>query len=135
MIKRGAADLKQVRSLAPPAHFNARKWFQHISLLLKAGAFERLATDAATFEMLVEFDVITEIGGAHVLDKRAKTTATETTELATETLLAIASRDRMHAQIRARISDKPDELFASSYRQPYAYLPEEVVARFAIATG
>ena len=31
VIKRGAADLKQVRSVAPPAHFNARKWFQHIS--------------------------------------------------------------------------------------------------------
>ena len=85
VIKRGAADLKQVRSLAPPAHFNARKWFQHIY---------RLATDAATFAMLVEFDVITEIGGAHALDKRAKATATETTELATDTLLAIASRDR-----------------------------------------
>ncbi len=39
MIKRGAADLKQVGSLAPPAHFNTRKWFHHISMLLKAGAF------------------------------------------------------------------------------------------------
>ena len=44
-------------------------------MLLKAGAFEKLADDAATFELLVEFDVITDIGGAHVLDKRARITA------------------------------------------------------------
>ena len=31
---------RRVRSLAPPAHFNARKWFHHISMLLKAGGFE-----------------------------------------------------------------------------------------------
>ena len=67
-IMRGSTDLKLVHGLAPPARFNAKKWFQHISLLLKAGGFESLATDAATFEMIVEFDVITEIVGAHVLD-------------------------------------------------------------------
>ena len=47
--------------------------------MLKAGGFESLATDAAIFKMIVEFDVITEIGGAHVLDKRAKATTTATT--------------------------------------------------------
>ena len=78
VIKRGAANLKLVRGLAPPAHFNAKKWFQHIALLLKAGGFESLATDAETFSMIVEFDVITEIGGANVLDKRATTTAPNT---------------------------------------------------------
>ena len=31
-----------------------------------------------------------------------------------------------------RISNKPDELFASSYLQPYTILPEEVVARLVI---
>ena len=61
VIKRGTANLKLVRGLAPPANFNAKKWFQHISLLLKAGGFESLAKDEATFAMLVEFDVITEI--------------------------------------------------------------------------
>ena len=78
VIKRGAANLKLVRGLAPPAHFNAKKWFQHIALLLKAGGFESLATDAETFSMIVEFDVITEIGGANVLDKRATATAPNT---------------------------------------------------------
>ncbi len=39
--------------------------------------------------MIVAFDVITEIGGATVLDKRATATGTEPTELATDKLLAI----------------------------------------------
>ena len=76
-----------------------------------------MADDAEIFDLIVNFDVITDIGGAPVLDR-----------------LAIARRDRTQAQIRDRVNEKPDELFASSYLQTYESLPEEIVARLFIKT-
>eukprot|EP00943_MAST-04B_sp_MAST-4B-sp1_P003376 g3376.t1 len=86
VIKRGAADLKQVRSLRPPSHFGATKWFQRFSLLLAAGAFKNLADDAEIFDLIVNFDVITDIGGAKRTQRHYDGSARAKIEIQQETL-------------------------------------------------